>query len=148
MTRDLASQHRLPESLPARAPRIYPAPAPGQPPIRPDTFPPRGHFTPPTTTAGPHPRPHPPRRPRAAAENPGQLALGQRHRHRLGPPQRPRPGPLTTTTRALSRRPTPSRGQWNPRLPGPTAGPLSRPSPKIKITNAADFAHDASDQAA
>jgi hypothetical protein len=36
----------------------------------------------------------------AAAEDPGKLALGARHRHRLGPHQRPRPRALTSTARA------------------------------------------------
>ena len=80
-----------------------------------------------------------PRRPAPAAENPGQLALGRRHHQSLGTHLRPGQRPLTSTDPALSRRsrkdPTP-RGPWNPRPPGPAAGLLSYPDPKIKITSA------------
>lgn len=41
--------------------------------------------------------PDQPRRPRVAAENPGHLALGGRHRRRLAPHQRARLRSLTST---------------------------------------------------
>src|ERR1035437_8063202 len=69
-----------------------------------------------------HRRDHP-RRPKGPAENPGQLDLGSRHRHRLRSPQRPCPRTLTSTA-CPSRRPF-QEGPVEPRSPGPTARLLS-----------------------
>jgi hypothetical protein len=51
----------------------------------------------------------------------GQLALGGRHRHRLGPHHRPRPRPLTSTASARARRPR-HQGRWNPGHPARQPG--------------------------
>jgi len=53
-----------------------------------------------------------PRRTPAAAENPRVLALGRRHRHRLGPDHRPATGPLTSSKPPLQH------GKNNPRARG------------------------------
>ena len=66
-----------------------------------------------------------PRRPQAAAENTGQLALGRRHRHRLEPHQRPGQLPLTGTPRP-SRRPRHPRNLRNP--------PATRPASRATVT--------------
>ena len=74
-----------------------------------------------------------------SAENTGQLALGTRHRHSMGTHQRPRPRPLTSTPVPCPDDHT-TPGPVEPRPPGPTAGPRSRPRHKIKITTAASAA--------
>jgi hypothetical protein len=54
-----------------------------------------------------------PRRPPASPEDPGQLALGRRHRDRLGPDHRPSARPLTSTTPSLRSRKE-HLGPWTP----------------------------------
>ncbi len=71
-------------------------------------------------------------RPPAPPQNLRHLALGTRDRDRLAAHQRPAPSPLTSTKPSQRPRKQP-RGPWNPRPPGPPAGPLSLPDPKIKI---------------
>ncbi len=82
-------------------------------------------------------RPADPQRPTPPAENLPNLALGHRDHHRLDPPQHPAPSPLTSTKPPPRSRKEQTRDPWNPRPPGPLAGTLSYPDPKIKILNEA-----------
>src|ERR1039457_4906129 len=71
-----------------------------------------------------------------AAENPRDLAMGGRHRHRLGQDHRPATGPLTSSKPPLQH------GKNNPGpvespATGPAAGPPSYPDPKITNCSAA-----------
>jgi Transposase DDE domain group 1 len=83
----------------------------------------------------PHParrRTPDPQRPPPLPQHRRDLALGTRDRSR--PETRQRPGPGTLTAHPASRRPgKEQRDPWNPRPPGPPAGPLPYPHPKIKI---------------
>jgi hypothetical protein len=85
-----------------------------------------------------HRRPAGPWRATASAENLQNLAVGHRDSHRLGPPQRPAAGSVTSAkTSPRSRKEHHSGARGTPRPPGPPAGSLSYPDPKIKILNEA-----------
>ena len=103
----------------------------------------------PKTLALPHParrRPARPKRPPPTAAHRRDLALGKHHHDRLDTDHHDAAGPLTSTKPSL-RSQKGTRGLWNPRPPGPTAGPLSHPHGKIKIHQTAASratVHDAS----
>jgi hypothetical protein len=71
-------------------------------------------------------RPDHPRRPPAAPENTGQLALGRRHRRRMEPHQRPRPRSLTSNRTCPVPTTTPS--------PEPAELPATRHDSRATVT--------------
>ena len=74
-----------------------------------------------------------PRRPPAPPEDPGQLALGRRHRDRLEPDQRPAARPLTSIKPSLrSRKEHP--GPMEPRSPACQPGCRHPPNPNPRPT--------------
>ena len=73
-----------------------------------------------------------PRREAPTAQDPRNLALGPRDRRRLGRITARR-RPLTSSNPPQQQGRKNNRGAWNPRPPGPPAGPPSYPDPKITI---------------
>ncbi len=78
-----------------------------------------------------------PRRPPPAAENPGALALGKGHSHRLGPDYRPATRTLTSEKPPLRYRREQPGGLWNPRPPARRPG--RRHTPIVKSRTVQQF---------
>jgi Transposase DDE domain group 1 len=87
-----------------------------------------------------------PRRPETAPENPGDLAMGRSDHRRLAAHRRAPSSSLNSTNPAPATKEGKPRGQWNPRPPGPSAGPSSSPGTKIQAHDAAQTPPSASRQ--
>lgn len=73
----------------------------------------------------------------APAESLPGLAVDHRCSHRLDPHQRPATGPMNSAKPSRDHGRNNRGDPWNPRPPGPPAGPLPYPNPEINLFNEA-----------